>query len=94
MPANKNATRKPWVDPDDAPELPPHFFTDAEISEGGVVIRPATGTLKRGGRPKAENPKVSLNLRLDPDVIDHFRATGPGWQSRINASLRKAAGLS
>lgn len=93
MPANKNTTRKPWVDPDDAPELPPEFFTHAEITEGGTVVRPATGTLKRGGRPKAENPKVSLNLRLDPDVIEHFRATGPGWQSRINASLRKAAGL-
>ena len=69
MPANKNTTRKPWVDPDDAPELPPHFFTDAEITEGGKLVRPATGTLKRGGRPKAENPKVSLNLRLDPDVM-------------------------
>jgi uncharacterized protein (DUF4415 family) len=34
-----------------------------------------------------------VNLRLDPDVLAHFRATGPGWQSRINEALRKAAGL-
>ncbi|MDG5496287.1 BrnA antitoxin family protein [Niveispirillum sp. BGYR6] len=38
-------------------------------------------------------PKVALTLRLDPAVVDHFRATGPGWQSRINETLRKAAGL-
>jgi uncharacterized protein (DUF4415 family) len=34
-----------------------------------------------------------LSLRLDPDVLEHFRASGPGWQSRINAALRKLAGL-
>jgi uncharacterized protein (DUF4415 family) len=37
--------------------------------------------------------KRLVSLRLDPDVIDHFRARGPGWQVRINAALRKAAGL-
>jgi uncharacterized protein (DUF4415 family) len=45
------------------------------------------------GRPKALAPKVSTTLRLDPDVIAAFKADGPGWQSRINAALRKAAGL-
>jgi uncharacterized protein (DUF4415 family) len=34
-----------------------------------------------------------VNIRLDPDVVAHFRAGGPGWQSRINAALRKVAGL-
>jgi uncharacterized protein (DUF4415 family) len=34
-----------------------------------------------------------VSLRLDPDVLEHFRATGPGWQSRINAALRKAVKL-
>jgi len=45
------------------------------------------------GRPKSEHPKEAVNLRLDPDVLAHFRAGGPGWQSRINAALRKAARL-
>ncbi|WP_226018931.1 BrnA antitoxin family protein [Novosphingobium sp. FKTRR1] len=45
------------------------------------------------GRPKAGAPKVSTTLRLDPDIVAHFRATGPGWQSRINAALRRAADL-
>ena len=37
--------------------------------------------------------KVSTTLRLDPDVVQHFKAAGPGWQTRINEALRKAAGL-
>jgi len=45
------------------------------------------------GRPKSANPKQPVNLRLDPDVVAHFRAGGRGWQSRINAALRKAAKL-
>ncbi|MCW2239279.1 BrnA antitoxin family protein [Azospirillum canadense] len=48
---------------------------------------------RRGGRPKATAPKELTTLRLDPDVLAHFRATGPGWQTRINEALRKAAGL-
>jgi uncharacterized protein (DUF4415 family) len=38
-------------------------------------------------------PKEVVNIRLDPDVVAHFREEGPGWQSRINAALRKVAGL-
>jgi uncharacterized protein (DUF4415 family) len=34
-----------------------------------------------------------VTLRLDPDVVEKFRATGKGWQSRINAELRKALGI-
>jgi uncharacterized protein (DUF4415 family) len=45
------------------------------------------------GRPRSENPKEPVNLRLDADVLAYFRATGHGWQSRINAALRKAARL-
>ena len=45
------------------------------------------------GRPKKAAPKGAVNIRLDPEVLAHFRATGPGWQSRINEALRKAAGL-
>ena len=45
------------------------------------------------GRPKADAPKKSITLRLDPDVVAAFKSAGPGWQSRMNAALRKAAGL-
>jgi uncharacterized protein (DUF4415 family) len=36
--------------------------------------------------------KESVTLRIDQDVLEHFQADGPGWQERINAALRKAAG--
>ncbi|NBB50839.1 hypothetical protein GVN24_21395 [Rhizobium sp. CRIBSB] len=42
----------------------------------------------RSGRPKSPKTKVSTTIRLDQDVIEAFRAEGPGWQSRINAVLR------
>jgi uncharacterized protein (DUF4415 family) len=42
------------------------------------------------GRPKAENPKISTTVRLDADVLEHFRSAGPGWQTRINEALRSA----
>ncbi|AWN54779.1 BrnA antitoxin family protein [Methylobacterium sp. 17Sr1-1] len=45
--------------------------------------------------PKAAVPGVreTVSLRLDRDVLEHFQEDGPGWQERINAALRKAAGL-
>jgi len=46
-----------------------------------------------GGRSKVEVTEEAIKLRIDPDVLAHFRAMGPGWQSRINEALRKAAGL-
>ena len=42
-----------------------------------------------GGRPRSANPKVPVSIRLDPDVVVKFKATGPGWQSRMNDVLRR-----
>ena len=52
----------------------------------------ASASLRRG-RPKSAVTKVRTTLRLDPDVLAAFRSGGPGWQTRINDALRKAAGL-
>jgi len=68
-------------DPDTAPELTDEFFDKADFHIGGKLIR--------RGRPPAGAPKKLVSLRLDQDVIERFRAGGPGWQSRINAALRK-----
>ena len=65
----------------------------AELAIGGQVIRPAGGTLTKRGRPKKLDAKKSVHLRLSPDVLEWFRATGPGWQTRIDEALRKAARL-
>ncbi len=40
------------------------------------------------GRPRSADPKVPVSIRLDRAVVEKFRATGPGWQSRINEALR------
>ena len=45
------------------------------------------------GRPPSESPKQAISIRLDGDVIEHFKKGGPGWQSRVNAALRKQAKL-
>lgn len=42
------------------------------------------------GRPPLARPKAALTLRVDADVLDALKATGPGWQTRINALLRAA----
>ena len=82
-----------WVDPDDAPILTAEIAARAEVREGGKVIRPATGTLTRMGRPPLGGAaKKQVTLRLDSDVVAAFRAGGAGWQSRMNEVLRKAVG--
>lgn len=40
------------------------------------------------GRPKAEVTKERITIRLSPDVLEKFRASGAGWQTRIDAALR------
>jgi len=45
------------------------------------------------GKPSLPGAKEMISLRLDRDVLDFFQQEGPGWQDRINAALRKAAGL-
>jgi Uncharacterized protein conserved in bacteria len=43
-----------------------------------------------GGRPKTGNPKVVLNIRVDPAVLSKFKATGAGWQKLVNDILAAA----
>ena len=83
----------PDWDEDDASEWTAEMFNRAEVRIGDRIVRPASGTLTRRGRPKAEQPKQQVTLRLDQAVLDGFRSAGPGWQSRINDALRKALGL-
>jgi uncharacterized protein (DUF4415 family) len=70
---------------EDIPEL-----TDEDFARGILHIN---GVPVRRGRPKSDKRKTLLSVRLDTDIIDHFRATGPGWQRRMNDALRKAARL-
>lgn len=79
--AKKSRAAKPIVeDPDDAPKLDEDWFDVAELK---TDERP----VYRGGRPKAAVTKEAINIRLSPDVLAAFRATGPGWQRRIDEAL-------
>lgn len=43
--------------------------------------------------PQKDPKKVPVSIRLSPEVVEHFKSEGPGWQSRIDAALKKVAGL-
>ena len=47
---------------------------------------------RKRGRPKLDAPKKQVTLRLDADILDHFKARGAGWQTAINETLRKGMG--
>jgi uncharacterized protein (DUF4415 family) len=53
------------------------------------VTKPAEGPPKA---PSIPGVKETVTLRIDQDVLEFFQEGGPGWQDRINAALRKAAG--
>jgi uncharacterized protein (DUF4415 family) len=84
---------KSWVDPDDAPELNADFFEQGEWRIGEQPVSAEEGAAAMGkalslGRPKSEKTKQALTVRYDTEVIEAFRATGKGWQTRMNAALR------
>jgi uncharacterized protein (DUF4415 family) len=89
MRVKKPVSKRGWVDPDDAAEWTEDQFERAEIAIGGKVVRSAQGTLTRPrGRPKKTDAKVHTHIRLSPQVLEYFRSTGPGWQTRIDEVLR------
>jgi len=49
----------------------------------------ARAVFKKAGRPKSTNPKQMISLRLPPEVIDRWKATGPGWQTRMAKRLER-----
>jgi uncharacterized protein (DUF4415 family) len=75
---------------DDTPEWTDEMFARARLEADTLppVLREALARSR--GRPKLETAKIAVKLRLDPEVVDGFKAGGPGWQTRINATLRDA----
>jgi uncharacterized protein (DUF4415 family) len=78
----------------DTPELSADWFAQAQPAS--KVLPRLIGkknaaellTPKRG-RPRIENPKEHLNIRLDADIVRAFKSKGPGWQTRVNSALRE-----
>jgi uncharacterized protein (DUF4415 family) len=90
MTANKRVSRRSLgsdlarvdahvIQPNEYEELPE--LTDEMLARGKV---------SKGGRPKAANPRKLISIRLPEDVIERWRATGPGWQTRMADRLAKA----
>jgi uncharacterized protein (DUF4415 family) len=51
----------------------------------------ARGTINKGGRPRSLNPKRLISIRLTEDIIQRWRSTGPGWQTRMAEKLSRSA---
>jgi uncharacterized protein (DUF4415 family) len=79
------------------PELPDDEnpeWTDADFKRAAPFSGlPKSLQTKLRGRPPKESPKVAVKLRLDPDVLSVLRATGAGWQTRVNTILRERFAL-
>ena len=77
---------------DDIPEMTEADFARAKPMR--EVMPQVVETMKRGrGRPKSLSPKARVSLRLDRDVVAAYKATGEGWQTRINDTLAHAIDL-
>lgn len=68
------------IQPEEYEELPE--LTDEMLARGKV---------NKGGRPRTPNPKRLITIRLTEDVIQRWRATGPGWQTRMAEKLSRLA---
>jgi uncharacterized protein (DUF4415 family) len=66
---------------DELPELDDAFFERANLYKGEKLIR--------AGRPKSPRRKVLLSVRYSPEVVEYFRATGAGWQTRMDEALKE-----
>jgi uncharacterized protein (DUF4415 family) len=88
--SNVSTSNKQSVDPDDAPELTDEllekFAETAEVRRGEKVVR-------RGRPPLGNEAKGVVTMRLDADVLESYRALGTGWQTRLNADLRRVRKL-
>lgn len=89
MKGRKNGSRRTLGS--DLERVDAHVITHEEYEELPELTDEmlARGIVKRRGRPISPNPKKLITLRLPADVIEKWKATGPGWQTRMAARLSK-----
>ena len=81
MTGNKPSTATDWIDPDDAPDLSTPEY-QAKLAATPV----------RRGRPKSAAPKVRVGFRLSAELVERIRASGPGYNARVEKVLREGFG--
>ncbi|MFN5812088.1 MAG: BrnA antitoxin family protein [Burkholderiales bacterium] len=64
----------------DAHHIASHEYEELPELTEDMLVR---AKLKKGGRPLSASPRKSISLRLPPEVIERWRATGPGWRTRM-----------
>jgi uncharacterized protein (DUF4415 family) len=83
MNGNSNASRR-TLGSDlarvDAHAIQPEEYEELPELDDEMIGR---AVVKKGGRPKSENPRKLISLRLPVDVVERWRASGPGWQTRM-----------
>ena len=70
----------------DAHPIKPHEYKELPELTDEMLAR---AVVNKGGRPRSANPRQLISLRLPPEVIERWRASGPGWQTRMAARLAK-----
>ena len=81
MSGKLKGSRRTWRDPDDAPEITDQWVAGADLYRGKKLVR--------RGRPDGTAKKTQTTVRISNEVLKFFRASGRGWQTRMDEALRK-----
>ncbi|MFE1601612.1 BrnA antitoxin family protein [Methylobacterium sp. ID0610] len=103
MPSTDNRRRVPLLSDAEEAELQARMAADPDAREmtdeeiagmrpASEVLPPALfAALTKRGRPKSPNKRVQVTMRVDPDVLAAYQATGPGWHGRMHDVLARGA---
>jgi uncharacterized protein (DUF4415 family) len=82
MTAKRKSSGRTSAERTEPPEIDEAWIASADLYEGAKLIR--------RGRPKLANPRKLLSLRLPPEIISRWKASGPGWQTRMAEVLERS----
>lgn len=82
MNMKRKRSHRTSIHSDEAPAITPEWVAEADLHQGERLVR--------RGRPRLKEPRELLSLRLPPRVIASWKASGPGWQTRMAEVLEKA----
>lgn len=96
MPGLKKISKTDWdrIKGDVAADAPITYDPETDLYDPNDPTQVASffssaKVVRKPGRPKAETTKVPIAIRLSPEVVEYFKATGTGWQSRIDSALHE-----
>ena len=81
MNVKSKRSRRTWRDPDDAPVITSEWVAGADRYDGKKLVR--------RGRPAGSAKKTQMTVRISNEVLTFFRASGRGWQTRMDEALKK-----